>query len=258
MIDKGVKMSRLRVNILNLLRFYDEDEEAHSHSSAIKAMAGEDLGVSLLRRYLKSQGKRLVLLEGNGKRLACTTGGRKGYQLDGWIKVTDVEGAAAPVFYQMEIKSWSRHGIGSSERTLPVNCVGDDLLKSKKRLWKYYWDQNSCNFFHNGIKKVLLKMAPPNVAGFMLSRPLLCMWEAVHPGGRVKDEPFFTVRVDSKFPYMEKDDGVRYPAAGFSEVDVFSMSAYLRMLLAENKKTIVLCLPQVYQRMTKMSEIFRL
>ncbi len=48
------------IDRLALVKFFDDDPEASRHANAIKAVAGEELGLALLLRYLEKAGRNPV------------------------------------------------------------------------------------------------------------------------------------------------------------------------------------------------------
>lgn len=224
---------KIGVNIRELLEFFDANELARPHASAIKNLIGEELAFAVLAQYFEKKGRAEKLP------LRCTTGGRPGYWLDGWLRVSPGRGPAT--YYQVEVKSWSFHGIGSQSRRLRIDCTPDDLQQHKQLVWASYWDDGRNLFTEDKLNKVLLKMdTPPGPR----VRPLLCLWEAVHPCG--KPDEFFSVPVGE---YRPTKNGVELPRGGFKEVHVFSVSSYLRNQLAGGKDVLCLELPAIGARL---------
>jgi hypothetical protein len=219
-------MSRFALNIRELIRFYDDDPEAGPHSNAVKTLAGEELGLALLERYLVETARSPARVYS-----PCTTVGAR---LDGWIKV-DIP---APVLFQVEVKSWSMHGYGSGKQRLSVDAPGEALAAYKKWMWSHYWDAGT--FKPKSLKKVLKKMRLPK-GELVPIESVACIWTAVHPDGL--ESPFFTVQA--------KD-------ADFREVHVFSMSAYLRKVLKSGTTTLELDLTSTGKRINYLNTLFAL
>jgi hypothetical protein len=193
----------MRVNIRELIRFYDEDRAAKEHSNAIKTVAGEELNIAALIHYLQSKGARVDLLDE-----ACTTGTRRGSWLDAWVRVSQ---PPDQFYYQVEVKSWSFHGVGGGPPLL-VDCSTATAMQHRIASWGRYWDATSRTFRHKQVHKVLTRMRCPAPSAPV--RALLCLWDPVHPQGLAN--PFFEVK----------------PSVGdFSSVFVFSTSSYMRHLL---------------------------
>src|SRR5687767_14506054 len=98
-------VGKITVNVESLLSFYDENREVGRHSNAIKTLAGEELGFALLIEYFNRIGVSAKLLN-----RTCNTGNAKGSRLDGWIEAKSV--SLPTIYYQVEVKSWSIHGVG--------------------------------------------------------------------------------------------------------------------------------------------------
>ena len=197
----------VRVNRHKLLKFFDEKPKSSlRHATAVVAVAGEELGVRLLKHYLESvKHSKVTVLD---KR--CSLGTRKGRRLDCWILVTR---SHSKTLYQVEVKNSSAHAIGG--KVLPVDASLKDHRAFMAYRWSCHWDAKRREFGDIGTDKVLLKMKPPKGYEQYRVMPILCMWEAVHILGTV-DKPLFCVRRDHK--------------RGFKALWVFSMSAYLRSL----------------------------
>ena len=222
-------MSKVTVNLEQLITFFDHDKDAHAYSSGIKAMAGEELGFALLIEFLRREGKTATLLPG-----PVTTGSRSGPRLDGWVQVRG--GQEPDVDYQVEVKSWSIHGYGGYKTPLEFGCPPQKLAEHKRRVWKHYWDNGQ--FRPEALKKVLIPMNhPPDSTAAV--QPLACIWDAVHPTG--ESDPFFVVKTAR--------------GSMFESVAVFSMSGFLRRL---NEKTLMLDMPMTSERIRRLGSIFEL
>lgn len=215
------------IDRLALVAFFDDDDEAGRHASAIKAVAGEELGLALLVRYLTTTGSNPERLS-----VACTQRFRKGHRLDAWVRVTSDTG---PLLYQVEVKTWSSHSIGGAR--LPSDACAADVRAFKLREWAGYFDDTR-GFREKALQKVFDPMTPPEADTRV--EPLACLWTAVHNQGG--DEPFFQVPVAAPC------------SASFNVINVFSMSAYLRGLLDAE---IELRLPDTERRLQYLSSLFR-
>lgn len=213
----------LSVNVPALLSFFDEKApDSSGHASAVVAVGGEELGIALLAKYLNDVGAKVEVLPER-----CTQGTKKGSRLDGWVQVS--KGGRA-LLYQVEVKNWSAHAIGG--RRLPRTVSGSDLATFKRAEWARTW--NGTTFRNPNVVKVLTPMrAPRNLP----VEPLACFWTAMHPEGLA--EPFFSVPISG---------------ADFTQVSVFSMSAYLRTLTTE---AVVLDMPGTSRRLAWLDRLFR-
>lgn len=214
----------LTVSIPDLLNFYDSDINARSHSNAIKTVAGEELGFALLLHYLQSRGQNAEIL-----RNPATT---KGNWLDGWVLVK----SATPIYYQVEVKSWSMHSYGGGKQIVEEGISKEELSAYKVKVWDFYWENGK--FKDSKLNKVLKPMKPP-VEGVKVE-PLACLWSAVHDKGL--SDPFFSVQT--------------VDCAVFPKVHVFSMSAHLRNLLASGTKKLTLDLRDIETRLSHLNLLF--
>ena len=218
-------MSKLTLNLREIVRFYDDLPEAGKHSNAVKTVAGEELGLALLTHYLNDQKRKPELLKE-----ACTT---KGAWLDGWIEVL----SPTPMLYQVEVKSWSMHGFGSKNQQLSIDATGEYLSIRKKKMWDHYWHEGQ--FKQKSLQKVLLKMKIP--AGKVAEvEPIACIWTAVHPDGL--SEHFFSVPTNN---------------SDFHRVYIFSMSSYLRNLMAKGINNLEIDLPDTKARIDYLNSVFK-
>ncbi len=218
-------MSFFELNITEVVRFYDEDVEARTHSNSIKTLAGEELGLALLKQHLTETARAPAQV--------YSTPATKGARLDGWIKVAQPK----PVLFQIEVKSWSMHGYGSAKSQLSVDASDTQVSEYKKLAWSRYWKDGE--FTAPNLQKVLRRMNhPKSECKLILIEPIACLWAAVHPNGL--ESPFFTV------PTTNSD---------FTEMHVFSMSAYLRNLLNSKTRTIKLELPKTAKRIEYLNKL---
>ena len=87
------------IDIKALLEFFDEKPPSSKyHATAVCQVAGEELGIALLKHYLENKGKQVEELPDK-----CTTGKNKGHRLDCWVRVEEGERC---VLYQVEVKNW--------------------------------------------------------------------------------------------------------------------------------------------------------
>jgi hypothetical protein len=216
----------MKIAIAAVLRFFDEKPaESRGHATAIVAFAGEDLGLGLLSHYWMHQGASVYVVPG-----PCGPGTKKGKRLDKWVRVSN---GGITTYYQVEIKNWSAHAIGG--RVLKVHASAEEVAKHKRERWQKEW--NGETFVQDTIAKVLLPMECPEPD--CSPEPLACFWDAMHPDGEGK--PLFNVSV---------------PDSHFSRVSVFSMSAYLRDLLASGVSQIDLEMPETAIRMAWLKRLF--
>lgn len=208
----------IAVNRLKLLEFFDEAPTSSlKHATAIAAVAGEELGITLLVDYLARKGKEAHVT------VPCTQGTKSGQRLDAWVD-------AGSILYQVEVKNWSAHAIGG--KVFPIDAPPDQACAHRVEMWSQRWDGGRFN--KDSMNKVLLPMRPhcphPNI------EPLIVFWTAMHPTGHA--EPLFHVNVrGSVFPI----------------VNVFSMSSYLRQCAGDQ---LMLQMPATHSRLLWLSEMF--
>jgi hypothetical protein len=217
----------ITLNIRQILQFFDEDKEATKHSNAIKTIIGEELMLALLLEYFKQEEIYASIIA-----QPCTTGKKKGYRLDAWVKVQEPM-SSNPFFYQVEVKSWSAHGIG--RQSTFIDSKWTDFCEYKRKIWGHYWKNG--RFGTDEVNKVLTPMNPPESSATV--KPLACLWEMMHPDG--DENPFFTVEAGQD--------------SYFREVSVFSVSSFLRGL-SSNKTELILDLPDLSERLEWLNKIF--
>jgi hypothetical protein len=146
-----------------LIGFFDELGESRSqHANAIKAVAGEELGLHLLIDFFRRQNKEANILDES-----CTTGQSKGFRLDGWVQVTDR--ALVTICYQVEVKTWSAHSLQG--RALSLAASPSEVATFKKERWNRYWCVD--HFYDKELNKVLTPMKPPSICANV--EPLACL-----------------------------------------------------------------------------------
>jgi hypothetical protein len=220
----------ITLNIRQILRFFDENIEVTKHSNAIKIIIGEELMLALLLEYFK----RTEIYSYAIVEQPCTTGKKKGPWLDAWLKVQDSM-SSNPFFYQVEVKSWSAHGIGGKSKFIDPDWSESEFSEYKRKIWGHYW--NNGKFSADAVNKVLTPMKPPELSATV--KPLACLWEMMHPEGN--ETPFFTVKTA--------------PNSYFSEVSVFSISSFLRGLHPK-EPVLTLELPILSERLDQVNKLF--
>jgi hypothetical protein len=213
----------VKVNVRQLLAFFDADETVAPHANSVKSIFGEELGFALLTKHFESSGIAARM----GRRL-CTQGKRKGCRLDGWLII---QNDGADLYYQVEVKAWSQHSLGG--KRLSLSATPAELRAFKKERWERYWSGTA--FKDPALAKVLVPMLSPMLGARV--EPLACIWDAVHPAG--DSTPLFAVDL--------------LPGSTFKKVSVFSMSAFLRTLSSE---ILELDLNAVRERLLWLGRIF--
>ena len=208
------------------------------HATGLVGVVGEDLGAACLQHCIRDRGGEAVVLRNpdTGRPYPVNTGQVKGPRLDRWIRVTWPD---EPVtVFQAEIKSWSAHAIGGKRLSLTASL--DDVGAYKESRWTRHWNVESKSLREFKTAKVLVPMKPPKDVAPESVRPLLIFWEALAPPENA-DDCFF---------------GVDVAGAAFQKLWVFSVSGYLRSLLAEGIERVELEMPDAALRLRKMNRWF--
>jgi hypothetical protein len=220
---------RLRINVRRLLEFFDEKPgESLGQATAIVAVAGEDLGVGLLKHCLEcTRNAKVGILPGPPP----TTGNLKGPRLDRWVDVVWPDGSGR--LFQTEIKNWSAHAIGG--KILKVDAPPDEVARFAVERWGMH---AGAMYTWRAINKVLTPMKRPSgVDPSHTLEPLLIYWTVIHPEGL--NESFFS---------HDLEPGQNFPRLWF-----FSMSSYLRSL---NEAAIELEMPHAANRISWLHRLF--
>jgi len=226
-------MNTVTLNVRRTLEFFDDPpKDARGHATAICAMCGEELGVGLMTHYFRGQGATVETC------CKATQGTRRGKRLDCWMKVTNREGHR---LFQVEIKNWSAHAIGG-KRFADVGPV--TLPEFMQQRWRTCWDDGvGIRDDRKALQKVLVPMEKPAEWASLDAEPLACIWDAIHPKGKL-GEPFFPVQL------REPTDW------GCNQLWFFSMSAYLRNLRMSGIESIELDMPVSAKRRKWLDEMF--
>ena len=243
MSSTSLSDSLVTVRVEDLLRFFDEKPDwSLKRATSVVGIVGEDLNAASFQHYVESKGgSACVLREFDSTRpLRVTTGKRKGYWLDRWVRVKWPDESGSGSVFQTEIKSWSSHAIQG--RTLCVSATAEQLREYKVARWKQHWDEDRRCLRGTNTAKVLFRMQEPKEHGVHKSkvRPLLIFWEALAPAEEV-DQHLFRVNVASDAPGY------------FKELWVFSVSSYLRSV---RESTLDLDMPEAASRLGVLDRLF--
>jgi hypothetical protein len=228
-----------KLNLRELLNFYDfMVESSVTHASAINAVLGEDLAVSLLTDYFTNNGYEVLdILK------PCTLGTQKGPRLDRWfvIKKNNVT-----TFFQVEIKNWSAHSVGG--RAVDKQQIENSKYMSDFRIerWTYQFNTEKKVPSQKETLKVLTRMrwAENNNRANCYTyngdshKALLCFWEPLHDDGKL--EALFEVDVCSE---------------SFNKLTIFSMSNYVTQLL-KTKETLDVEMKNADARINWLKKIY--
>lgn len=221
-------MTSVSINIPQLLDFFDSNENAKKDSSAVKGVVGEEMMLALLVEYFRRAG-----VSAEVETRVCKGVGLSGYRLDAWVKAF-TETSKTFVYYQVEVKCWSAHGVGGGSWSIPTEATENELAVYRKKVWNAYWSGNG--FRIAGLNKVLTPMHHPKGVGPIL--PLACLWAPMHPEGQ------------GVSMFSRSLTGLAFP-----EVCVFSASSFLRSL-EKSEPTLRLELPHFSSRMSWFSKLF--
>jgi len=200
------------LSIRGVLEFYDGAVATEcTHSNAINALLGEELGLGLMIHHLRaSTGGDVAALAD-----PCTQGTPAGVRLDRWVRVA---GPGDAILYQVEVKNWCAHSLGG--RPLAIEAEDATLAMHATTMWKRYWDAGAGCPVDKPLRKVLVPMRAPRHLIADRVEPVACVWDLLAPSG-------------SPIPWFD------VPAAGaFARLHWFSMSAYLRTLLGAGQSEI--------------------
>ncbi len=217
------------INLRTLIDFYDRKvPESIGHATAINAVMGEDLAISLFCDYAFRNNLYPQFLSEK-----CTQGTNRGKRLDCWIEISE---KSKLVHFQTEIKNWSAHAF--SGKTTPENESEDEMILYRINRWENQFDSINKTLRQDPAKKVLIKMKPLNQHAEI--RPLIIFWDAMHPKGESKE--YFSVEVSSDV---------------FKKLWVFSMSNYIRNLIQKNIFEIKVEMPTVINRFNWLNDFYR-
>lgn len=220
--------NEIRIDIIKLLKFYDEKENNKKPASSITGIIGEDLLAGLFKHYLDNQSESVTILDKSIKSI-----GKSGKMLDRWIlqkKSNEI------VAFQTEIKNWSAHSLGGeSLPKLDVNNPYQGILEYAKKNLEKTWrkDENGKGgFIDKSVGKVLKLMKEDDAVKNAIIAPLVCFWMPIC------NEDINSI--ENLSPFFEKECSTNIeinPFANdgkFDKVFFFSASIYLRSILKNN------------------------
>jgi len=223
----------MKFNIEKLLEFLDSpDTQAdgsidvrngnRGHATSIIGLIGEDLNAAVFKHYTNNKAE--ILPEN------VVQGFKKGKWLDRWIADHDKK-----VLYQCEIKNWAGASLGG--RTLPVHTTIEEQQDVATYNYARLINDFSIDKDHpSNLSKVLLPMRVPERFVSYTVRPMLVLWMLITDDLKTM-HPHFTI---SNLPITDT----------FSEMDIFSVSLYLRQLLANGVTSVELDTPGVEKRLS--------
>jgi hypothetical protein len=250
----------MRIDRGALIDFFEGDVNTGPYQAAIKGIAGEELGLALLVKFLSDQGRNPTRVLGTPH-----PAGRAGHYLDGWVRAQADDHDRLMTLYQVEVKLWGKYSVLHQGRPPqdahplvqpPDNAPADDHRAYKvQQRWYQYWDERG--FQDEELRKVLdgnmaLPMLEPHEDNARVD-PLACLWDAVHPHG--ERTPWFSVPLP-EFPEEAQRPWVANHRR-FTRVWVFSMSAFLSTLEGTlEDRELLLPLPETCERLQWLKRIF--
>jgi hypothetical protein len=203
----------MRFIIKELLDFFDDKKESQSgDASALMAILGEDLNIAVYKHFRKD---KIIILND-----PVLPGTKKGKRLDRWI--VDKRNKR---LYQCEIKNWAATAIGG------IRLESDAGNESIKKASLYHWSrQMETNFAKhheqpNGVTKVLLAMRKPEEFQKLKVEPLLIYWMPISSDKKGLN-PLSILPIKSRHLDIK---------TGFTKLQIFSVSLYLRQLYKRGK-----------------------
>lgn len=227
----------MKINIKETIEFLDSRSEKGLANSII-GVIGEDLNaysfVDYLKRELKAEKAEILPF-------SVTTGKNIGKRLDRWIFV---EYNGKKILYQCEIKNWAAMAING--RSLGIEASNENKINVANANWENqvngeFSDRN----YPNGVTKVLVKMKHPKGYDGIKVEPLILYWMPISNTPNLKS--FFKVAISAfNNQNLGKD---------FSELNIFSVSLYLRSLLEKGVKSIEIDGKNIEQKLKVLYKI---
>ena len=229
-------MGEVTVNVPEIIRFFDEKPDySKTHSTSVVAVAGEDLAAACFKKYLEAKKPGTTVCIRWGDDPPKEEGGRK--KLDRWI-VVDRPNCDRIVF-QTEIKHWSAHGVRG--QCIRLEADANELRQHQYGRWNIQWDPDEqCLKDKHHAKVLMPTKPPPGDLSEACKLPLIIYWAPMLPEGK-SDDPLFSVCTNSE--------------CSFKELWVFSVSSYLRSIVAEERK-ICLEMPTAAKRLRILKDLF--
>lgn len=246
-------MTKIRINIIELIKFHDHKNPAHAcHASAMAGFTGETLAAGLIKHYFDTFGSCSILPD------KPVQGTRNGKWLDRWIYLErhsiDSENSLLSdnaiiskdfpnrknTLYQTEVKNWCSHSLGG--KRLDIHATATQVVNYAHERYEEQWNTSLNTFQHDYVRKVLLPMRLPQGIPQCTVEPLVAYWYPILPPRITDPIPFFNM-----------------PVTGsdlFSSVSIFSMSLYLRQLLNQGILFIDIEAGLLYSRMQRLQQMY--
>ncbi|MFZ4798540.1 MAG: hypothetical protein ACOYMA_13670 [Bacteroidia bacterium] len=227
----------ITIEIKNIIKFYDEqDRNVSGQVSSITGLIGEDLGAGLIQHYFKALHRNCIIYNDSP-----TEGTKKGKWLDRWIKVKNTN-ESNYTYYQTEIKNWSSHSIGGKKIALSASLL--ELNAYAKARFDEQWNYTADTLKNDNVSKVLKEMKKhPGILEDDEIKPLICFWYPIFHQDNINP-------IDELFE-------VGCSLTKFRKVTFFSMSTYLRKLLAKGTTEIQIEAPNIEARQIILKDLLR-
>jgi len=223
----------MKLNIKELLDFFDDKKDSQKgDANAIMAILGEELNAAVYKHF---RNNKVEILSNS-----VLPGTVKGKWLDRWI--VDIKNKK---LYQCEIKNWAATAIGGKQ--LKSNANNEEI----KKVVNYYWNRElkirfSKELEHpNHVTKVLLKMKSPKEFEKLKVEPLVIYWMPVSSDKNGLNPSSI---LSLKGLNLIKENK-------FTELNIFSVSLYIRELYRKGKKIIELDMPCFEHRVKLLNNL---
>ncbi len=220
----------MKLNIKELLDFFDNKKESDKgDANGLMSILGEDLNASVFRHFMNNN---VEILE-----CSVVTGSKKGKWLDRWIVDNKNK-----IIYQCEIKNWAATSKGGQSLKVEASDVDIEKISLKNKETQIRDNFSNNNIHPTRVTKVLLKMRTPKEYINFEIKPLVIYWMPIS-FSKNNLKPLSTVTLKSL--------GLSSMDTEFKELQIFSVSLYLRSLYRQGKgeKIIELDLPNFERRM---------
>ena len=235
-----MKEETITVDVKKIIQFFDVvNDYSETHSKSVIEVCSEDLAAACFKKYLeeKKPGTTVCIRWGDKEPKVCYKE-KDRRKLDRWI-VVDRPNCDRLVF-QTEIKHWSAHS--SNGKCIRLEADANELRQHQHCRWKKQWNPDEqCLKDKHHAKVLMPTKPPPGDLSKACKLPLIIYWAPMLPEGNQSDDPLFSVCTNSE--------------CFFKELWVFSVSSYLRSIVAKEPK-ICLEMPTAAKRLRILKDLF--